>query len=100
MHEEQSHAEAPRRRDALKKNSLCASAPLREDFLSIEFLWLSDRFQQVISIVAADGQRQQLLESIEGSSDDAWPPSPPLQSLTIEDRPASRVALLVGMAGG
>ena len=41
-----------------------------------------------------------LLESIEGTATDDWPPSPPLQSLSIETLPdGRRVALLVGMAG-
>jgi hypothetical protein len=67
--------------------------------LRVEFVWRGDRFGHVISLVDADGARP-LLESVEGSLADAWPPSPPLQSLTIETRQAdSRVALLVGMAG-
>lgn len=41
-----------------------------------------------------------LLESIEGTPDDDWPPSPALQELHLEERPdGRRLALLVGMAG-
>ena len=40
------------------------------------------------------------MNSIEGGSSDPWPPSPPFQELSIEDRGNSEnVALLVGMAG-
>jgi hypothetical protein len=47
-----------------------------------------------------DSQFVPLLESVEGTPDDRWPPSPPLQSLHCEDRAdGKRVALLVGMAG-
>ncbi len=41
-----------------------------------------------------------MLASEEGSDQDEWPPSPPLQQLHVEDRAGGgRVALLVGMAG-
>jgi hypothetical protein len=69
--------------------------------LRLEFTWRRDRYGHRISLTAADGAIQPLLESIEGSPHDDWPPSPPLQSLTIENRPNDRpVALLLGMAGG
>jgi hypothetical protein len=69
--------------------------------LRIEFIWLGDRFRHVISAVHPSGEIQPLLESIEGSAANNWPPSPPLQSLSIETlADGRRVALLVGMAGG
>lgn len=41
------------------------------------------------------------MSSVEGSADDSWPASPPLQDLHIEQRgDGQRVALLVGRAGG
>jgi hypothetical protein len=68
--------------------------------LRLEFIWLGDRYGQRISLIDAKGAAQQLLESIEGTPHDAWPPSPPLQSLTIETRPnGQHAALLLGMAG-
>src|SRR5438067_13480407 len=68
--------------------------------LRLEFARLNDRYAQRISLIAADGAIQPLLESVEGSPHDDWPSSPPLQSLTIETRGDHVVALLVGMAGG
>lgn len=68
--------------------------------LRLDFLWLGDRFGQRITLISADGTAQPLLESLEGTAHDAWPPSPPLQSLAIETRPDGHsVALLLGMAG-
>jgi hypothetical protein len=68
--------------------------------LRVEFLWLGDRFGHMISVVESTGKVQPILESVEGAADDAWPPSPPLQSLRVETLPGGRrAALLVGMAG-
>ena len=68
--------------------------------LRVEFHWQVDRFRHVIFAVDSTGIATPLLESIEGSPADDWPPSPPLQSLHCESQPdGSRVALLVGMAG-
>ena len=65
----------------------------------VTFVWHRDRFAHTVGIV--DNERlSPVLASLEGSDDDDWPPSPPLQNLTIEDRrEGHRVALLVGMAG-
>jgi len=67
--------------------------------LQITFDWQRDRFTRSIS--AVDAKRDVvLLASLEGTNDDEWPLSPPLQSLAIEQREEGRqVALLVGMAG-
>src|SRR3954451_16891094 len=68
--------------------------------LLVEFIRYGDRYGHVISLVNAAGEIEPLLESVEGRSDDAWPDSPPLQSLSIEKLPDGRsAALLVGMAG-
>jgi hypothetical protein len=68
--------------------------------LRIQFTRHNDRYGHVISLLNAAGGAEPVLESIEGSTDDAWPPSPPLQSLSIEKLPDGRpAALLVGMAG-
>lgn len=68
--------------------------------LIVEFFPCNDRQGHSIVLVSADGMRTVLLESIEGTSTDDWPPSPPLQSSTVEERPEGLVALLVGSAGG
>jgi len=69
--------------------------------LRVDFVWRDDRFGHVISIVDAAGFTQPVLESLEGTPEDDWPPSPPLQSLSIEAlTDGRRAALLVGMAGG
>jgi hypothetical protein len=69
--------------------------------LRVEFVWHGDRYGHLVSIIDSSGQPLPLLESIEGTPSDNWPPSPPLQSLSIETLPdGRRAALLVGMAGG
>jgi hypothetical protein len=68
--------------------------------IRVEFTPRGDRYVHIISMLDPSGQIQPLLESVEGSADDPWPPSPPLQSLSIETLPDGRsAALLVGMAG-
>lgn len=67
--------------------------------LRATLVWDSDRFTHHVDWVAGS-QSFRLLESIEGDGQQAWPPSPALQQLTIEPRSGRRqVALLVGMAG-
>ncbi len=67
--------------------------------LRITFVWHRDRFAH--NIAAVDGNHVvPLLASEEGTDQNYWPPSPPLQNLTIEHRGEQQnVALLVGMAG-
>ena len=61
--------------------------------------WVDDRYVQYVDWVAGN-QSFRLLESVEGTADDIWPPSPVLQQLTLESRTQKRqVALMVGMAG-
>ena len=72
--------------------------------LRVEFFKVADRYAHRLSavLVQDDGSRKvvPLAESVEGTADDPWPPSPPLQSLSMEEMPvAGRAALLVGMAG-
>jgi hypothetical protein len=68
--------------------------------LRVEFVWRGDRFGHVLSIVEQDRGVAPLLESIEAHASDLWPPSPPLQSVRIEELAGGRkAALLVGMAG-
>ena len=72
------------------------------DTLWVEFYKLADRYQHAI-LLRRGGAPQEALEvlrSAEGDASEAWPPSPPLQSLSIETLGDGRhVALLVGMAG-
>jgi hypothetical protein len=69
------------------------------DGLRAIFFWRVDRFAHRIERIES-GATTPLLESLEGSDLDRWPPSPPLQQLTVESLPDGRaVALLVGMAG-
>jgi hypothetical protein len=67
--------------------------------LRVVFQRQTDRCAHRIEII--DGARSFcLLTSVEGTSDQPWPPSPPLQQLSIEElSPGNRVALLLGMAG-
>ena len=67
--------------------------------LSIRFVWHVDRYAHTIALVEA-GRIVPVLASVEGADDDLWPPSPPLQSLNLqEEATGGRAALLVGMAG-
>lgn len=66
----------------------------------VEFTNAGDRRGH--AVLAAEGsERMCLLASVEGSGDESWPASPPLQELHIEPRGDGQcVALLVGRAGG
>jgi hypothetical protein len=67
--------------------------------LRVVFRRLRDRFAHRVELVEGSHSTP-ILESLEGEPDDPWPPSPPLQELHFEDRPAGqRLALLVGRAG-
>ncbi len=71
--------------------------------LRLQFDWQQDRHQlQLWRDVEAAGEvaSELLLISEEGTPNNRWPPSPPLQSLAIEERGEQTVALAVGMAGG
>lgn len=62
--------------------------------------WRGDRWGHTLNLLFADERRATLLASQEGTPQQAWPPSPPLQALerqTLAD--GRQVALLVGMAG-
>jgi hypothetical protein len=61
---------------------------------------VGDRVSHFVEIVAADGWLHAELQSVEGTSAEPFPPSPPLQSCSVEEfRPGQRAAFLVGMAG-
>jgi hypothetical protein len=68
--------------------------------LRVQFVHRCDRYGHAILAVDLTGREHPLLESIEGSATDDWPPSPPLQNLSIHELGSGRrAALLVGMAG-
>lgn len=70
--------------------------------LRVEFARRGDRYGHVVYRAGQPDHVgwQPVLESIEGTPDDVWPPSPPLQNIHIERRAQGvLVALLVGMAG-
>ncbi|HVX15672.1 MAG TPA: hypothetical protein VHC22_31085 [Pirellulales bacterium] len=67
--------------------------------LRIEFWRSADRYRHEV-VARGDGPDHRLLASIEGSAEEEWPASPPLQELHVEQRGAGKwVALLVGRAG-
>jgi hypothetical protein len=71
---------------------------LESGSLRVTFHWRGDRYGHRVERQTA-GKWQVVLESREGSPDEAWPPSPVLQTLHIERRATGPVALLVGKAG-
>lgn len=73
---------------------------LEADGLRVVFFRQVDRYAHRIECF--DAARSEWIadgESLEGSPDDDWPPSPPFQQLHVEERPTGRVVLLIGMAG-
>jgi hypothetical protein len=68
--------------------------------LRVQFVRRGDRYGHAILAVDLTGHESPLLESIEGTAAADWPPSPPLQNLSIHELSSDRrAALLVGMAG-
>ena len=71
--------------------------------LRVVFYRDRDRHAHIVAAVQHSNTPQEsvmpLLRSVEGPADSTWPPSPPLQSMSIEIRPTGSVALMVGMAG-
>ena len=66
--------------------------------LRVVFEWHGDRFGHFIQRHML-GRWITVLGSLEGTPNDEWPLSPPLQTLHIEERPDGPVALLIGRAG-
>jgi len=66
--------------------------------LEVRFVWRQDRFQHDVVLVTETGETR-LLQSCEGDDQQEFPPSPPLQDMSVEVRPGAQVALAVGMAG-
>ncbi len=80
--------------------------PLAEGtLLRVDFDRAHDRWRHRVLLVLPEGcgviSPLLLLESLESDSTADWPVSPPLQFVSIENRPKKLpVALLMGMAGG
>ncbi|MFI4875936.1 MAG: hypothetical protein ACIALR_11380 [Blastopirellula sp. JB062] len=66
--------------------------------LFVSFPRRGDRFGHVVSVVSGEEIRPCLV-SLEGDDAEPWPDSPPIQQLSVEQRPAGAVALGVGQAG-
>ncbi len=68
--------------------------------LSVRYFKLRDRLTHSIGVVVGDTFIP-VLEAIEGSADDPWPPSPPMQQMVEESftPDASPVLLGVGLSG-
>lgn len=71
---------------------------IRNGSLLVAFHQERDRWSHEIATVTRDGVRP-VLVSIEGSPNDNWPDSPPLQELHLENQGGRNVALMVGRAG-
>lgn len=68
--------------------------------LQVIFVRQNDRIGHRLELQTGSQAPRVIAESWEGLADEAWPASPPLQQLHLEDRGGGqRVALLVGMAG-
>ena len=71
---------------------------LEGERLGLQLLFSGDRYAHRICLRQAGGWID-ILSSVEGTADDAWPPSPPFQALDLECTDDGRqLALLVGMA--
>ena len=69
-----------------------------------DFAWVAekqgDRFQQHLSMRTKEGQAVRLFGTVEGDAETRWPPSPPVQDLSLEKAGPSHFFLAgVGMAG-
>lgn len=66
--------------------------------LQVRFAFCEDRFGH--EVWAAEGEEwRPVMSSVEGTPEQSWPASAPLQTLHVETRPEGPIALLVGMAG-
>jgi hypothetical protein len=64
----------------------------------VSFHACGDRIAHTIGL-NIDGRIVPLLASVEGTSDDDWPPSPPLTTVETTHQAGAQQAMLLGMAG-
>jgi hypothetical protein len=82
-----------------------ATRSVEFDLFRVDFIPSGDRIAHVIHVREPSSENSterpwiELLRSVESAAAVAWPDSPPLQELHIEDRGGKPVALLVGRAG-
>ena len=81
-------------------NSKTQSITSRNGSLRINFVWSNDRFAHTVEWLSEAGNWQPLLSSLEGTPDNAWPPSPPFQEVEPHVGGSGLTCLLaVGLAG-
>lgn len=66
----------------------------RSGRLRVEFAWVVDRYQHRVLDSLGNG-----LISVDGNAEEAWPPSPPIQQLSLERVDGQEVILGLGAAG-
>ena len=66
--------------------------------LEIEFTWADDRYGHDVYFLH-ENKRAKFLSSVEGTTSDTWPPSPPLQQISKQSIAGDRAIMGVGMAG-
>ena len=66
--------------------------------LRIQAIWVADRFHHEVLLVTPDSS-ESLLKSKEGTPEDDWPTSPPLQDISVQEVHGNPALLGVGMAG-
>jgi hypothetical protein len=71
-----------------------ASLATPDGQLRVEFRWHSDRFVQKLFALG-----DEVGSSVEGDALDPWPPSPPVQQISLEEVAGSTVILGLGAAG-
>jgi hypothetical protein len=64
----------------------------------IDFRFHDDRHGHVI-LIRLQNEVLEILESVEGTDDDEWPPSPPLQQIHEQELPSGSVIWGLGMSG-
>lgn len=69
-------------------------SPGAVEAITLEFRWSVDRFGHRIEVAG-----QTVAESIDGDGGQGWPPSPPLQQLSLEEIDGHPTLLGVGSAG-
>lgn len=68
---------------------------LHDQSMRLRFQWNADRFDHQFFIQGMDGS----ISSLQGTADQPWPPSAPLQQISLEDISGVPTVLAVGAAG-